>query len=122
MGCLLHQVPPAISDSAELRRFFASEKWIYPSLEMFRAADPSSHVGPHVPSTLVLIAESEQTQPPILESARLFADRMRRAGRPADFEILPNRRHMTALTMMQDPLDPTFLRVVEFVSSGGTHR
>ena len=122
MGCLLRQVPPAISDSGELRRFFSSGKWIYPSLEAFRDADPTLHVGPHAPRTLVLIAESEQKQPPILENAEAFADRMRAAGRPVEIEVLPNRLHMTALTMMQDPLDPTFMRIVGFVTERGTHR
>jgi len=117
MGCLLRQVPPAISDSTELRRFFTSGKWIYPSLETFRDADPTMHVGPHVPPMLVLVAEAEQTQPPILENARAFADRMKQAGRPVEVEVLPDRRHMTALTMMQDPLDPTFMRIVGFVTA-----
>lgn len=119
MGCLLHQVPPAISDSAELRRFFTSGKWIFPSLETFLDADPTLHVGPHVPPTLVLLAESEQKQPPILENAQLFADRMRAAGRPVEIEILRNRMHMTELTMMADPLDQTFMRIVGFASAGG---
>ena len=119
MGCLLHQVPPAISDSVELRRFFTSGKWIFPSLETFLDADPTLHVGPHVPPTLVLVAEAEQKQPPILENAQLFADRMHAAGRPVEIEILRDRLHMTALTMMADPLDPTFMRIVGFASAGG---
>jgi acetyl esterase/lipase len=119
MGCLLHQVPPAISDSGELRRFFTSGKWIFPSLETFLDADPTLHVGPHVPPTLILVAESEQKQPPILENAQLFADRMRAAGRPVQIEILRDRMHMTELTMMADPLDPTFMRIVGFASGGG---
>jgi len=116
MGCLLRQVAPAISDSTELRRFFESGRWIYPSLEAFRDADPTRHVGPHVPPFLVLIAESEQTQPPILANAHAFATRMREVGRPVTIEVLANRLHMTALTMMQDPLDPTFMRVAGFVA------
>jgi acetyl esterase/lipase len=116
MGCLLRQVPPAISDTAKLRAFFDSGRWIFPSLEAFRDADPSLHVGAHTPATLVLVAEAEQKQPPILENAEAFAARMREAGRPVDIEVLPNRLHMTALTMMQDPLDPTFMRVVEFIA------
>lgn len=116
MGCLLHQIPPAISDSAALRRFFDNGRWIYPSLDAFRDADPTRHVGPHVPATLVLIAEAEQMQPPILESARLFANRMLDVGRPVQIGVLPDRRHRSALVMMQDPLDPTFIRVVGFVS------
>ena len=117
LGCLLHQIPPAISDSVKLREFFSSGRWVYPSLDAFRDADPTLHVGPHVPPTLVLVAESEQVQPPILDSAERFAQRMRNAGRPVEIEVLPNRSHMTALTMMADPLDPTFLRIVGFVST-----
>jgi acetyl esterase/lipase len=116
MGCLLHQVPPDIPDSTKLRAFFTSGRWIFPSLEAFRDADPTLHVGAHTPPTLVLVAEAEQKQPPILENAQLFAARMREAGRPVDIDVLPNRMHMTALTMMQDPLDPTFMRVVDFTS------
>lgn len=122
MGCLLRQVPPAISDSTELRRFFSRGKWIYPSLEAFRDADPTLHVGAHVPPMLVLIADAERTQPPILENARAFADRMKASGRSVEIEVLPDRRHMTALTMMQDALDPTFMRIVGFVTSTGGHR
>jgi hypothetical protein len=33
---------------------------------------------------------------------------------PVHVEVLPNRLRMTALTMMQDALDPTFTRVVNF--------
>ena len=33
---------------------------------------------------------------------------------PIHVAVLANRLHMTALTMMQDPLDPTFMRVVDF--------
>jgi len=117
MGCLLHQIPPAIADSVKLREFFSSGRWIYPSLETFRDADPTQHVGPHVPPALVLVAESEQLQPPILDSAQRFAQRMRNAGRSADVEVLSGRSHMTALTMMADPLDPTFARIVGFVST-----
>jgi arylformamidase len=116
MGCLLRQVPPAISDTAKLRAFFDSGRWIYPSLEAFRDADPTLHVAAHTPATLVLVAEAEQTQPPILENAQRFAARMRELGRPVDVEVLPDRLHMSALTMMQDPLDPTFMRVVDFTS------
>src|SRR6186713_373956 len=33
---------------------------------------------------------------------------------PIHVAVLANRLHMTALTMMQDSLDPTFMRVVDF--------
>ena len=116
MGCLLHQIPPAIEDSVKLRAFFTSGRWTYPSLEVFRAADPTMHAGAHVPPTLVLIAESEQQQPPILESAEKFAARVRSAGGRVDIQVLPNRKHHSALTMMADPLDPTFIEIIGFIT------
>ena len=116
MGCLLRQVPPAIEDSVKLRAFFTSGRWTYPTLEAFRDADPTLHAGPHVPPTLVLIAESEQQQPPILVNAQQFAARVRAAGGTVDVRVLPNRHHESALTMMADPLDPTFLDIVGFIS------
>ena len=33
---------------------------------------------------------------------------------PVHVAVLANRLRMTALTMMQDALDPTFMRVVDF--------
>ena len=116
MGCLLRQIPPAIEDSAKLRAFFTSGRWIYPTLEAFRDADPTLHAGPHVPPTLVLVAESEQQQPPILDNAQQFASRVRAAGGTVDVRVLANRRHESALTMMADPLDPTFIEIVGFIS------
>lgn len=116
MGCLLRQIPPAIDDSVKLRAFFTSGRWIYPTLEAFRDADPTLHAGAHVPPTLVLIAESEQQQPPILENAQQFAARVRAAGGTVDVRVLPNRRHESALTMMADALDPTFMDIVGFIS------
>jgi acetyl esterase/lipase len=119
MGCLLRQIPPAIEDSAKLRAFFTSGRWIYPSLELFRDADPTVHAGRHVPPTLVLIAESEQQQPPILESAETFAARVRATGGNVEIKVLPQRTHESALTMMADPLDPTFIGIVGFITRVG---
>ena len=116
MGCVLGTVMPAITDSTRLRAVFTSGGLsTYGSLEAFIDADPSSRAGPHVPPLLILIAEAEQIQPPILEHARILADRLRAHGRTAEIAVLPGRRHYTALRLMADPGDPTLTRVIEFV-------
>jgi acetyl esterase/lipase len=116
MGCLLSPVPPAISDSGRLRAFFTSGRFpTFPSLEAFLDADPSRHAGATTPPFLVLIADAEQINPPILEKARIFEARMRAAGRSIQVAVLPDRRHYTALTAMASSTDPTFHLVLEFV-------
>jgi hypothetical protein len=36
-------------------------------------------------------------------------------GRPVEIDILPGRRHYTALSQMADPSDPTLKLLVDFV-------
>ena len=116
MGCLLSPVPPAISDSVRLRAFFASGRFpTFTSLEAFLDADPSRHAGSATPPFLVLIADAEQRNPPILEKARVFEARMQTAGRSVQVAVLPDRRHYTALTAMTSSTDPTFQLILEFV-------
>ena len=40
---------------------------------------------------------------------------MRAAERPVEVVVLPDRRHMTALSLMADPGDPTLALVAAFV-------
>jgi acetyl esterase/lipase len=117
MGCLLAPVLPAVSDSARLRSFFTGSAALatFGSLEAFVDANATAHTGPHVPPTLVLIAEAEQINPPILQRAREFEARMHGVNRPVEVVILPDRRHITALTGMAAPDDPTFQLVLAFM-------
>jgi acetyl esterase/lipase len=117
MGCLLAPVLPAVTDSGRLRAFFTGSGALatYGSLEAFVDANPTAYVGPHVPPTLVLIAEAEQINPPILERARAFELRMNAARRPVEVVVLPDRRHMTALTAMASPDDPTLQLLISFM-------
>jgi arylformamidase len=117
IGCLLEPVPPAVRDSARLRCFFVGSAALgtFGSLETFLDVNPVRHAGPQTPPTLVLVAEGEQLQPPILEHARAFEARMKQIGRPVRVEILPARGHMTALQKMAEPRDQTFELGVGFV-------
>jgi acetyl esterase/lipase len=116
MGCTLSPVLPAISDSARLRAVFANGALsTFGSLEAFLDADPTSHVGPATPPFLVLIAETEQVNPPILERARTFAAKMTAAGRSVEIDVLPSRRHYTALSSMANATDPTLALLLDFI-------
>jgi acetyl esterase/lipase len=116
MGCTLSPVLPAISDSTRLRAIFADGALsTMGSLEAFVRANPTAYVGPRTPAFLVLIAESEQVNPPILERAQSFAAAMRKAGRSIEVKVLPNRRHYTALSAMANADDPTLALLLAFV-------
>jgi acetyl esterase/lipase len=115
MGCTLSPVLPAIADSVRLRAVFTTGALsTFGSLEAFLDADPTTHAGPSTPPFLVLIAEAEQINPPILERARAFAARMTALGRPVEIDVLPGRRHYTALSQMADPGDPTLKLLLDF--------
>jgi acetyl esterase/lipase len=116
MGCTLSPVLPAISDSARLRAVFTSGALsTFGSLEAFLDADPTAYVGAETPPFLVLIAQAEQINPPILERARSFAARMAAAGRPVEIDVLPDRRHYTALSHMANANDPTLELLLAFI-------
>ncbi len=123
MGCTLSPVLPALSDSARLRAVFSSGGLsTFGSLETFLDADATLHVGSATPPFLVLIAESEQVNPPILERARMFEAKMVAAGRPVEIDVLPNRRHYTALSSMANAADPTLGLLLEFIRRSTAHK
>jgi len=119
MGCTLSPVLPAISDSARLRAVFTGGALsTFGSLEAFLDADATAYAGAETPPFLVLIAEAEQINPPILERARSFAAKMTGAGRPVEIDVLPDRRHYTALSCMANPNDPTLELLLAFIRRG----
>jgi hypothetical protein len=116
MGCTLSPVLPAISDSARLRAVFTTGALsTMGSLEAFLDADPAAHVSATTPPFLVTIAEAEQVNPPILERARVFEVRMNAVGRPVEIDVLPDRRHYTALSGMTNANDPTLKLLLDFI-------
>ena len=123
MGCTLSPVLPAIPDTQRLRAFFAKGSFpTFDSLPQFLDADATAHVGPATPPFLVLVAESEQVNPPVLARARAFALKMQAAGRPVDVEVLPDRKHYTALTLMANDRDPNLKLVLDFARRVSQHR
>jgi len=118
MGCRLNDaldttgVPPE-----RVKKYFETDPYesMFGSLEVRNAAVPLRHVGSHMPPVLVLIAETEQYQPPILADATAFAAAARKTGADVEVVVLKDRRHMSAIEKMVSPDDPTPLRILEFV-------
>jgi acetyl esterase/lipase len=124
MGALLH---PCLDleelSNDKLNQFFerARQRDEYESIfqtpEIYRDADPYYHINKNMPPFLVLIAEAEQINPPILGQANQFVEEMKKMGQNARIEILKDRKHYTALQKMTEPNDPTFNLIVDFIRS-----
>ena len=106
---------------------FSPERWktifesdrdetnIFGSLHDRIAANPSLYIGGHMPPILVLVAEAERFQPPILEQGAIFVRKSREAGVDADIEILKDRKHYSAVRMLVSPDDPTLNTIIKFI-------
>ena len=85
--------------------------------ESYRDADASRHVTKNAPPFLILVAEEEQVNPPIMEQANRFAMAMKNVGVQVQIEVLKDRKHMTAMKKMSEMNDPAFLKIIEFIKT-----
>lgn len=81
------------------------------------AANPSLHVGPHVPPVLVIMAEAERFFPAILEQGARFVRLLLEESRPAELVIVPGR-HMTSIGSIASDADPTCAAIHAFIRRG----
>ena len=124
MGCVLDnrdaavrgltaaQIRGSFSQSrSDVARFGTPENWI--------AANPSYHIGPHTPPTLVVVAEEERFAPAILEQGARFVRRLRGWKVAADVVIVPGR-HRSSIATVGAPGDPTLAAVLAFIEANSS--
>jgi acetyl esterase/lipase len=129
MGCTLDR------DDATVRRltpdgiraaFMREQQDVatYGSPENYLAANPASFVGPHVPPTLVVVAEGERFMPSLLEQGARFVTKLLENNVPANLVVVPGG-HVSSITDVAKPNDPTFAAIRRFISdprgSGASH-
>ena len=90
---------------------------LFKTAEDYRDADPYRHITRNAPPFLILIAEAEQVNPPILEQAKRFAIAERKLNVSFEIEVLENRTHMTAMKKMAEANDPAFLKIIHFIET-----
>ena len=121
MGCTLDR------EDAAVRRFTVeklrvpfedqpSEKKMYGTPENWLNANPASHLGPHVPPTLVLLARQERFFPSILEQGARFVRRLLESDVPADLVIVPGR-HSSSIEQFGMNGDQSFEAVRRFLEA-----
>ena len=96
---------------------------MYGDLDTYLEHWPIRHVREGLPPFLFLIAESEQKQPPVLETNRKFVEDARARGNTADYKVLPGRTHYSAIRKLGEAGDPVFAILRDFVGQcAGTAR
>jgi len=120
MGTLLTNTFNLDGLSAERQRsIFEKNAYlsIFGSYDVLRDSIPIAHVSKNMPPFLILIAEAEQHQPPILNSAREFAAAAGQTGSKVEIEVLKGRTHYEAINQMVNTEDPTLSRILKFVKA-----
>jgi arylformamidase len=93
----------------------ADDSSIFGTLDAYLDHWPIRHVRAGLPPFLFLIAESEQEHPPVLKTDKKFVEDARALGNSAEYRILPDRTHYSAIRKLSEPGDPVFAVVRDFV-------
>jgi acetyl esterase/lipase len=88
---------------------------MYGSFDQYLDRWPFAHLKAGLPPILLLIAEAEQEQPPILRTNRVFVERSRSLGNRAEYLVLKDRDHYSAIHRVGEAGDPAFTAIREFV-------
>jgi acetyl esterase/lipase len=119
MGCMLGplvNVPAGADLDALAARWAArsADAATYASLVDRLDSDPSRWVGPHMPPTLVVVAQAERFFPPILEQGATFVRRLLEHRRPAELVVVAGT-HRSSITHVPEPGDETMAAAVAFI-------
>ncbi len=122
MGCTLNPYDTTGSGIAPERlaerfRGEPSEVEVYGTLQNRIEANPSRHVGAHVPAVLVVLAEAERFFPAVLEQGARFVRLLLELERPAELVVVPGR-HMSSIGSIAAENDRTFAAIGAFIRTG----
>jgi len=120
MGCTLDKSDAALrgktaDDLRPVLEKLGSSVDLYGSAENWIAANPAHHLGPHVPPTLVVVAQRERFFPSILEQGARFVRLLLEADVPANLVIVPGS-HKSSIADFGKPGDVTFDAVLSFIA------
>jgi len=119
MGCVLDRWDAALRRATpdQIQSRFADdagETQRYRTAADLLGANPSFHVGAHVPPTLVIVAEDERFSPAVLEQGARFVRRLREARVPADLVVVRGT-HMSSIEEIGRSDSDVFAHVLAFI-------
>jgi acetyl esterase/lipase len=88
---------------------------MFGTLDAYQDHWPIRHVRAGLPYFLFLIAEAEQEHPPVLKTNKKFVEDARAKGNKAEYKVIPDRTHYSAIRKFAEPGDPVFALVRGFV-------
>ena len=121
MGCILDNRDAALrnvkADDVRERYMENGPTDVWPTPEHWISANPSYHVNPQTPPTLVVIAEQERYAPPILEQGARFVRLLSREHDvDAELAVVPGK-HYSSIEDITNNEDPTFDAIIKFILS-----
>ena len=116
IGTQLDPMLPAVPED-RLQEWFERDNYlkIFGSRIVFEDANPRTHINNEMPKGLILVAESEQFQPPLLRQAKEFVDEGKRIGLNLTYWVVKDRTHMSTITRMPGENDETYNIVAQFI-------
>lgn len=116
IGTQLDPMLPAVSED-RLQEWFERDSYlkIFGSRAVFDDANPKTHINSEVPKGLIIVAESEQFNPPLLQQAKEFVEEGKRIGLNLNYLVVKNRTHMSTITRMPGENDETFNIIARFI-------
>ncbi|HAO05737.1 MAG: alpha/beta hydrolase [Bacteroidetes bacterium] len=90
---------------------------IFSDKNTFDNVSPYLHINKMMPKGLLIIAEDEQVNPPILEQSIEFVEKSFKHGVDVKYKVIPNRTHMSNIIKISEKNDPLFNLIVEFTTN-----
>lgn len=118
MGCRLNdRVDASGVPEEKIKAHFQKDMYDagFGSVAALNDAVPAAHVSRDMPPFLVLVAETEQVNPPILADAQAFANAA--PSGKVKIVVLKDRTHMTAIRRLGEEHDAAFAAIREFVAA-----
>jgi arylformamidase len=97
---------PFMSDGQDVATFGTPENYL--------AANPASHLGSHVPPTLIIVAEGERFMPPVMEQGARVVRRLLEYGVAANLVVVPGK-HMSSIEHVSVAGDPAVAAILRFI-------
>jgi acetyl esterase/lipase len=129
MGCTLDRDDATLRGltADRIRNAFMNEAQdvaTYKSAEAYLNANPATHIGKHVPPTLIIVADAERFMPPIMEQGARVVRRLLEEGVAANLVIVPGT-HISSIEAVSKSDDPALLAILRFIAnpagSGAAH-
>jgi acetyl esterase/lipase len=118
MGCRLNdRIDASGVPEEKIKQHFRKDVYDggFGSVAALNDAVPAAHVSRDMPPFLVLVAEAEQVNPPILADAQAFA-KAAPNGR-VKIVVVKDRTHMTAIRRLGEEHDAAFAAIRDFIGA-----